>query len=63
MISSMEEIASDPHYAARSAIITVDGSPMQGVVAKLSETPGAVRWIGGGLDADGEAIRRDGWTT
>ncbi len=62
-VLDMSEIAHDPHYAARRAIVDVDGTPMQGLVAKLSATPGALRWAGRHLDADGDAIRRDGWVT
>ena len=36
----MADIAEDPHYAARGAIVEVDGVPMQGLVARLSATPG-----------------------
>ena len=57
----MADIAADPHYAARGAIIEVEGTPMQGLVAKLSATPGEVRWRGRPRDADGEHIRRHGW--
>ena len=60
-IMDMADIAADPHYAARDAIIAVEGTPMQGLVAKLSGTPGAVRWRGRERDADGEHIRRNGW--
>ena len=51
-IYDMADIATDPHYAARGAIITVDGVPMQGLVARLSATPGQVRWPGRSLGAD-----------
>ena len=60
-ILSMEDIEKDPHYIAREAVITVEGTPMQGLIARLSATPGAVKWRGRATDADGEAIRRDGW--
>ena len=43
---------SDPHYAARGSIIDVDGVTMQGLVARLSATPGEVRWPGRALGAD-----------
>ena len=46
-IYDMADIAADPHYAARGSIVEVDGVPMQGLVARLSATPGAVRWAGG----------------
>ena len=41
-----------PTCAARGAIVEVDGVPMQGLVARLSATPGAVRWAGRPLGAD-----------
>jgi hypothetical protein len=34
---------------------------MQSVIARLSATPGALRWAGRGLDADGDQIRATGW--
>lgn len=51
-IFDMADIASDPHYAARGALIEVDGVPMQGLLARLSQTPGEVRWPGRPLDSD-----------
>lgn len=51
-IYDMADIAADPHYAARGSVIEVDGVTMQGLVAKLSETPGEVRWPGRALGAD-----------
>jgi crotonobetainyl-CoA:carnitine CoA-transferase CaiB-like acyl-CoA transferase len=60
-VLDMSEIAADPHYSARQAIVDVDGTPMQGLVAKLSATPGVIRWAGRDLDADGDEIRRSGW--
>ena len=51
-ILDMEGIAADPHYAARESIIEVDGIPMQGLIARLSATPGEVRWAGRALGAD-----------
>ena len=60
-VLSMADIAQDPHYSARDAIISVDGTPMQGLVARLSATPGEVKWHGKELDADGAEIRRNGW--
>ena len=60
-VMDMADIAADPHYAAREAIASVGGTPMQGLIAKLSATPGALRWAGRALDADGDQIRRNGW--
>jgi len=51
-VYSMADIAVDPHFAAREAIVEVDGTPMQGLIARLSATPGALRWAGRPLDAD-----------
>ncbi len=51
-IYDMADIAADPHYAARGSMIEVDGVPMQGLLAKLSKTPGEVRWPGRALGAD-----------
>ena len=60
-VLDMADISTDPHFAAREAIVDVEDLPMQGLVAKLSATPGRLGWIGRGLDADGEAIRASGW--
>jgi crotonobetainyl-CoA:carnitine CoA-transferase CaiB-like acyl-CoA transferase len=54
-VLSMADIATDPHYAARQAIEVVDGTPMQGLVARLSKTPGRIRWAGRPLGADQDA--------
>ena len=42
----MSDIVANEHYRAREAIIEPDGIPMQGLIARLSKTPGRVRWIG-----------------
>ena len=60
-VLTMEDIAADPHYAARDAIVTVDGLPMQGLIAKLSRTPGSIEWTGRSADADGDEIKEHGW--
>jgi crotonobetainyl-CoA:carnitine CoA-transferase CaiB-like acyl-CoA transferase len=57
----MADIAADPHFRDREAIIDVDGTPMQSLIARLSETPGRIRSAGPGLDADGAEIRDHGW--
>ena len=58
-VMTMADIAADPHYRPRGAIVEVDGVPMQGLIARLSATPGALRWAGRELDADGDAIRAE----
>ena len=64
-VLDMADIAVDPHFANRGAIEVVadefDGTPMQSLIARLSATPGAIRWVGRGLDADGDEITATGW--
>lgn len=60
-VMDMADIAADPHVAARGMIADVDGTPMQGLIARLSATPGALRWAGRPLDADGDHVRTHGW--
>jgi len=60
-VMDMADIAADPHYAAREAIVEVEDTPMQGLIAKLSATPGVLRWQGRALDADGDDIRHHAW--
>ena len=50
-VYDMADIAADAHYAARQAIVEVGGVPMQGLVARLSATPGELRWPGPDLGA------------
>ncbi len=56
-VMDMADIAADPHYKARGVVTDVDGTPMQGLIARLSATPGALRWAGRPIDADGADIR------
>jgi crotonobetainyl-CoA:carnitine CoA-transferase CaiB-like acyl-CoA transferase len=60
-VFDMADLAADPHVTARHAIVDVEGTPMQNVIARLSATPGAIRWKGRDQDADGDRIRRQGW--
>lgn len=58
------DMLADPHFQARSSIVTVDdptlGSvPMQNVTPQLSATPGRVRWAGGDHGADQSAVLAD----
>ncbi len=59
-IFDMADIAADPHYRARGSIVDVDGVPMQGLIARLSATPGAIRWPGRPLGADAPEWEREG---
>lgn len=61
-VMTMGDISADPHYAARDAIVDVEGTPMQGLVAKLSATPGALRWQGRAMNRDNQQIREQGWS-
>ena len=60
-VFDMADIASDPHYEVREMIPVVGTTPMQGLLATLSKTPGVLRWEGHDLDADGDDIRAKGW--
>jgi len=60
-VFDMADIAIDEHYAARQMIETVGTTPMQGLLASLSHTPGVLRWEGRALDADHEDIAKNGW--
>lgn len=46
------DVSADPHLLARGAFIEVDGVRMQDVIARLSATPGRVRFPARGLGAD-----------
>ncbi len=58
-VLTIADIAADPHYAARDAIVDVDGVAQQGLIARLSATPGRIGGAGRPLDADGAAIRAE----
>jgi crotonobetainyl-CoA:carnitine CoA-transferase CaiB-like acyl-CoA transferase len=51
-VYGMAELSRDPHAVDRGLFIEAEGFPMQGVVARLSATPGRVRWPGRRLGAD-----------
>lgn len=51
-VYDMADVFADPQLAARGSLVEVDGVPMQGLVARLSKTPGEVRWAGRALGAD-----------
>ena len=60
-VFDMSDIANDPHYAARNMIQIVGDTPMQGLIATLSKTPGVLRDEGHALDADRDDIATNGW--
>ena len=49
-------LADDPHAKDREVFIEADGFPMQGVLARLSATPGRVDWPGRTLGHDSDTI-------
>jgi len=51
-VYDMAGVFADPQVVARGSIVEADGVPMPGVVARLSRTPGAVRWAGRAVGAD-----------
>jgi len=76
-VSDAADAASNPHFRERGAIVAVESDEygelsMQGVVPRLSDTPGSIRWLGPdlgshtaeilserlGLDADSLAALR-----
>ena len=60
-VFDMSDIANDPHYAARNMIQNVGNTPMQGLIAALSITPGVLRHEGHVMDADRDDVVKNGW--
>jgi crotonobetainyl-CoA:carnitine CoA-transferase CaiB-like acyl-CoA transferase len=58
-VYDMADVAADPHLRARHALVDLDGVTMQGLVARLSVTPGALRWAGPALGADQRILDAD----
>jgi crotonobetainyl-CoA:carnitine CoA-transferase CaiB-like acyl-CoA transferase len=63
-IYSVADIVADPHYQARDMILPTElpggtAVKMPGIVPKLSETPGEVRWSGPALGAHTDAVLAD----
>jgi len=63
-VNTAAEVAADAHFRARGSVIEVDGERgpvvMQGVVPRLTVTPGEVRWPGPALGAHTAEVLRDG---
>jgi crotonobetainyl-CoA:carnitine CoA-transferase CaiB-like acyl-CoA transferase len=55
-VLSSRELAADPHVIAREVMVEVDGVPMPGPIARLSATPGRVRFTGRPLGADTDEV-------
>ena len=62
-VFDMSDIASDPHYAACDMIQIVGDTPMQGLIAALSKTPGVLHHEGSAIDADRDDIVKRGWNS
>ena len=60
-VFDMADIAVDPHFATRNMIQVVGDTPMQGLIAALSKTPGELRWEGKPNNADRDDIVNRGW--
>lgn len=55
-VYAMADVMNDHHLQERNAFISVDGVPMQNVIARLSATPGAVRFAARPMGADTESV-------
>jgi crotonobetainyl-CoA:carnitine CoA-transferase CaiB-like acyl-CoA transferase len=55
-VYQQRDVAADPHVRARGVIEDVGGVPMQGLVARLSATPGRVAFPARPLGADTEDV-------
>ncbi|MGF1598621.1 MAG: CaiB/BaiF CoA transferase family protein [Acidimicrobiales bacterium] len=55
-VYDMNDLAADPHAVDRGLFVEAEGFPMQGLVARLSATPGAVRWPGRARGADNDEV-------
>jgi crotonobetainyl-CoA:carnitine CoA-transferase CaiB-like acyl-CoA transferase len=58
-VLSARQLAEDPHVVARGVMVDVEGVPMPGPIARLSATPGRVRFGGRPPDADAEELRAE----
>ncbi|CEJ11466.1 Succinyl-CoA:(R)-benzylsuccinate CoA-transferase subunit BbsF [bacterium YEK0313] len=60
-VNDAAAVAADPHFRARDMVVEVDTAElgtvaMQGIVPKLTRTPGAIRWPGARLGEHTEAV-------
>lgn len=60
-VMDMSEICDDPHVVERRMVTNVGDTPMQGLIADLSATPGGLEWEGRALDADRDDVLNEGW--
>ncbi|WP_423916383.1 CaiB/BaiF CoA transferase family protein [Candidatus Poriferisodalis sp.] len=57
-VLDMSQLAADPHVKNRQVFVEVDGLVQQNVVARLSATPGRVRWTGRPEGADNDCLQQ-----
>ena len=55
-VMNMQQISEDPHILDRGSLIELDGIKMQGLIARLSRTPGQIRWPGKVIGADNQDL-------
>ncbi len=55
-VYDIAELIGDPHAVDRRMFPIVDGYPMTGLVARLSETPGELKWPGRPVAADQDEV-------
>jgi len=60
-VFTMADIARDEHVLARGLIAMVGDTPMQGLIADLSATPGRLQWEGHAMDTDRNDVTARGW--
>lgn len=58
-VYSVADLVADPHVQARGMLTTVGGLTMQGLIARFSRTPGAIRSTAPALGADTDTF--DDW--
>ncbi len=58
-VLTMAETMADPHVVARNTFVEVDGVKQIGPLARLSATPGSVRWGAREQGADTEQVRAE----
>lgn len=60
-VSDASDVAANPHFRERGAVVEVGSEEygtllMQGVVPRLSETPGSIRWVGPALGSHTDEV-------
>lgn len=55
-VYDMDALTADPHVVARQTFVEAEGYPMPSVIARLSQTPGRVRWPGRRVGSDAPAV-------